>query len=316
MLLVVWCIRMQKVDLSTELHHPLSGNQRLARIRFEPNQHKYYVFSKDGRRVKSNFISVTSVIKRIFPKFNAVQQAQKLVNSQGFKRGHKKYRKYVDRHGASILEDDTETAVQKIVSGWKEDGQKAADLGTRMHKDCENFYNQRPVQFPDSLEHKMFLQYDAYMHSMGFEPFATELMVFGGHISGAVDMLYKHTLTGEIVMRDWKRTKKLSSFGFGSTALFSVFEHLPACNVSKYALQLNLYAAILRKWYAIEVNDMALVVLHPGNSTFIEKKIPRMDLETEELFRFRNFLLNSQITLQAFILLVFLSAVPSGATGA
>lgn len=297
--------KLSRVDLCCELHQPLSSNRRLQRIRFHSGSHRYFVLEDSGR-VRSNFVSVTSLIARVFPKFDANSNALRIVESRRFRQRHKRYEKYFKQHGPSILEDPVPVAAARLAEGWKEEGRKAAELGTAMHLDCENFYNDRPVLHPASAEHRMFLEYAQHMSNLGYEPFATELMVYGNGVSGAIDMLYKHSLTGAVVLRDWKRTKKLSSFGFGARSPFSVFAHLQAGNFVKYSLQLNLYAAILRKWYNIDVQDMAVVVLHPNNSTFIEKRVQRMDTETAELFRFRSHLRKTQRAFQGFVSLACL----------
>jgi hypothetical protein len=302
---------MKRVDLSSEIHVHLAGNRRLRRIRFDPAPHKYYVVDDFGS-YQSNFISVTSVISRLFPKFNPIKTARRIVSSTPFRRGHKKYLKYIQKHGDCILTDAPDDAAAKIARGWKEEGEEAAALGSAMHEDCENFYNHRPVNDPDSKEHLMFLEYNRYMEGLGYEPFATELMVYGGGISGAIDMLYRHSSSGRVVLRDWKRSKKISTYGFGAKALYSVFEHLPPCNFTKYSLQLNLYAEILRRWYSIDIFDMAIVVLHPNNPSFVEKKIPRLEPETAELFKFRRYIVATQRVMQTCTLALLLHGVLLG----
>jgi predicted RecB family nuclease len=55
--------------------------------------------------------------------------------------------------------------------------------------------------------------------------------------------------------------------------------HLPDSNYWHYTLQLNVYRYILQKHYGYEVSELALVVLHPDNSSWRVSKLNFMDNE-------------------------------------
>jgi hypothetical protein len=56
-------------------------------------------------------------------------------------------------------------------------------------------------------------------------------------------------------------------------------DHLPDTNYWHYSLQLNVYRYILQKHYGFVVSELALVVLHPENSSWKVAKLNFMDEE-------------------------------------
>ena len=69
---------------------------------------------------------------------------------------------------------------------------------------------------------------------------------------------------GKLVLFDWKRTKSLpSKFDNVFRNMQPPLHHLPDATGVKYQLQLNVYKAILQKYYKVEVGGMFIVCLHP-----------------------------------------------------
>ena len=58
-----------------------------------------------------------------------------------------------------------------------------------------------------------------------------------------------------------------------------IIGHLPDTNYWHYALQLNIYKAILTEVYDVKVRNLYLVSLHPDNKTYI--RIPVTDLQDD-----------------------------------
>jgi len=136
--------------------------------------------------------------------------------------------------------------------------------------DCSSVLT-RTKEFKD-LFYSQFVQ--NYMKDKGLRPYRTEWVIFSEkyNIAGSIDaIMYCTNNEGDVEyhMFDWKRTAKISRQGFfNKHSCVSGFESLPDCNYSKYQMQLNLYAMILRSEYHLNVKSMNLVVLHPNNKTY------------------------------------------------
>jgi hypothetical protein len=121
----------------------------------------------------------------------------------------------------------------------------------------------------------------------GFEPFRTEWLVFKDDIklAGSIDMIYKKP-DGTLAIYDWKRAKEMkydNAWQSGKPPL----NHLPDTNYWHYSIQLNIYRTILEEFYGATVSELALVVLHPDNSSFRVIKVNRMEDEVEAMFEDR-----------------------------
>ena len=150
---------------------------------------------------------------------------------------------------------------------WSDAGELASALGTRMHKEIE-------MALTGNL-------YDASMEEMQtFRRFVTEVLELRRWqlyraewtiydelvmVAGQIDAVFIDS-SGAFHMVDWKRVRhplmpdsgeNFQRYGSGvcSELLDNHFNH--------YALQQNLYSAILRRRYAMRLSSMALVQIHP-----------------------------------------------------
>ena len=249
------------LTLARKTPHP-----RDQRIAFRASDHVYFI---DG--VSGKYTSVTTVISRQFPSFDADAVAKNMVTSNAFINGHKKYEQYMHMKAACSTDQEL---VDTIKRSWATLGGEEASKGTSLHRDIELFYNDVDVDVLNtSPEYGHFTAYAQDMAQLGLRPWRTELKVFGEAelISGSVDMVFVDR-EGRFRLRDWKRSKKISYFGFGKKAN-GLLSHLHACNFQKYSLQLNLYKYLIDKYYGITIFDMAIVVFHPNQSTYQELKI-------------------------------------------
>lgn len=248
-----------------------NAHPRDKRITFDDPSHTYKV---DGELTRS---SVTGFVGQYFDKFDAEEVARKMVARPGFWT-QAKYSKYHCFKDAP----DPEKAIK---DEWERFGTEQSDLGTAMHRQIELFYNDEVEELPDTPELRYFKHYHALVtHFQGFRPVRTEWCIFdeASKLCGSVDMLYIDD-KGKFHMRDWKRSKKISSFGFGRFGK-PPLGHLPECNLSKYRLQLNTYAYILRENYGLDVASMAIVVFHPDAKGFQEIRVPDMRGLVKQMF--------------------------------
>ena len=84
-------------------------------------------------------------------------------------------------------------------------------------------------------------------------------------VAGQIDAVFVDD-SGALHMLDWKRVRHpllpRSGEAFRRYGLCSC-QHLLDNHFNHYALQQNLYAAILRRRYAVRLSSMALVQIHP-----------------------------------------------------
>lgn len=251
-----------------------NAHPRDERISFDEATHTYSI---DGSR--DGWISTTQFIHGFFEAFDPDAVITKMMASRNWSKS-----KYFGM---------TAEAIKKQ---WSDSGKEASEAGTRMHLDIEHYNNAEPVgnlagdqwEANPGPEWDYFIAYERkHRLKYGFEPFRTEWLVFKEDIklAGSIDMVYKKP-DGSLAIYDWKRAKDMryeNSFQSGKPPL----DHLPDTNYWHYSLQLNIYRCILEELYDARVSEMALVVLHPNNSSFRVIMLNRMDDEVQAMFAAR-----------------------------
>lgn len=270
------------LKLSTVYPH-----SRDVHILFDEAPHKYYIKGKT-----QNWISVTSVISEFFEKFDATGNASRIARHPEFwtRSSYRKYHAICEELGAEC----PETREAAILVAWDRNRDEASALGTDLHRCIELFYNGVDPQTHPSTAGKVpeeyYVQFLAYhkANDLHLEPFRTEMMVWDEDlmVCGSVDMLFRSRADGEFHLRDWKRSKKINFWAFGGKRASAPVSHLKDTNFSKYCLQLNIYAEILRRRYSIDVKSMAIVVFHPTHKDKQAKEflVPDMKSETKAIF--------------------------------
>jgi hypothetical protein len=253
-------------------------------IVFDDKPHKYYI-----KGSTEGWTSVTTVIHENFKHFNAPMIAKRMVRSRKFP-SDPKYEKYrdfcTDEKGAYVSE---EVVIKLIIQSWEDLGNSASALGTTMHENIERIYNGEEVTDDDSVEFRNhFFEFHSIVEDvMELEPYRTEWVIYGEEemICGSVDMLYYNPKTGKFVLMDWKRSKKISTKGYGKGK--GVCSHLQDCNFVHYSLQLNLYRFLMEKYYGIEIESMTIVVFHPSNPSFLSFVVADMQGQIHKMLHAR-----------------------------
>ncbi len=252
----------------------VNAHPRDARISFEEASHTYTI---DGTR--EGWTSCTTFIHTFFGDFDADAVIAKMMGSKKWSES-----KYFGM------------TAEAIKAQWTAAAEEASTAGTRMHLDIEHWYNADPVGNLEAdgwapqagPEWDYFLAFEEkWRKPRGFEPFRTEWLVFKEDIklAGSIDMVYRKP-DGKFAIYDWKRAKEMkmeNAWQSGKPPL----EHLPDCNYWHYSIQLNIYRTILEELYGAEVDELALVVLHPNNRSFQVRKVQRMETEVEAMFATR-----------------------------
>jgi hypothetical protein len=268
----------------------VNPHPRDERIQFEEETHTYTI---DGTR--AGWTSCTGFLHHFFEEFNADAIIKKMMSSRKWSES-----KYYGMTPAAIK------------AQWNAKRDAAATAGTRMHLDIEHFYNALPVKWSDSVaarttdidagtiamreedswtpvagpEWNYFCAYQR-THGATFEPFRTEWLVFDEEhkVAGSIDMVYKKA-DGTLAIYDWKRAEEIKTENTFQSGLGPV-NHLPDTNYWHYSLQLNVYRYILQKHYGYIVSELALVVLHPTNSSWRVAKVNMMDDEVADMMKTR-----------------------------
>jgi hypothetical protein len=245
-----------------------------------------YKIAWDQHVYKPNRLSVTTLVKRNFPAFNADAIILKMRSNKKTWLKKKNYRGMTDTD---------------IKAKWTASGDEARDSGTLLHKQIEDYYNSNGTTTPStqSDEFKQFLEYADYVKSVkGWIPARAEWIVYTDQahaLCGTIDMVYidSKKMAREpvgsgvlhLVIVDWKRVKAMKQWSQDKGS--GVCSDVPNANFFHYSMQLQTYRHILENFYTpftyngqtineIKVDSCWLVVFHPNKARYTQFKCARM----------------------------------------
>lgn len=176
-----------------------------------------------------------------------------------------------------------------ILQSWEDNRNRAAELGTAMHANIENYYNGLPHETV-SREWQLFKRWEA--KHPNWKPYRTEMRVWCRSVmlAGSIDMIFEDMDNpGTYIVVDWKRTEEVEKENpfchcgdnhssdncdaYGNTNLTL---DLYNCKYVTYSLQLHTYSNLMENDYDLKVSERYLVVLHPNNPEFEEIKAADM----------------------------------------
>ena len=251
-----------------------NAHARDERIAFREEDHTYAI---DGDR--TGWTSCTTFIGTFYEDFNPDLVIGRMMASRKWREN-----KYYGM---------TPDAIKKQ---WSDASTEASTLGTRMHLDIEHYNNADPVGNlagdswapQEGTEWNYFLDYERrWRVPQGLVPYRTEWLVFKEEIklAGSIDMVYRKP-DGTLAIYDWKRAKEIKTENPWQK-MYAPLDHLPDTNYWHYSLQLNIYRRILQEKYGEVVSELALVILHPNNTSYKVVRINMMDDEIEAMFELR-----------------------------
>jgi hypothetical protein len=223
-------------------------------IEFQEEGHLYTI------RGDKYYKSCTTWVKSFFEKFNPDEIIDKMMSSDQWPKN-----KYFGM------------TKPEIKSLWSENGKKAAEFGTSLHKHIEEFYN--GIDFPASYPVELSYFARFYFDHPELVPFRTEMMIYDEdiRICGSVDMLFLNE-DGSLSIYDWKFSKEIQTHSYGKKGI-GPLSHMNDCNTSHYSLQLNVYREILERKYGFVIRDMVLVFMHRDlYESYVKYPVSRMDL--------------------------------------
>jgi hypothetical protein len=250
-------------------------------IAFEDLSHKYYI-----KGTTTGYVSVSGLAHEYFEEFDAPHVASRMISRSNFKTAAK-YQKYQ----GLITPDDLEKSVVDICAFWAKTGQAAARLGTLLHRYIELDYNDALHLWKDEdvtgIEYEYFRVFKRHMQELGYRAYRTEFKLFDEEykVAGMIDMLFYHPEKNIYSIYDWKRSKEIKHFGFKKGT--GPCSKLQDCNYNHYSLQLNSYKWLIERNYDIKIHNMAIVVFHPNNDSYLEFQLPDLQEEVSAILELR-----------------------------
>jgi len=93
---------------------------------------------------------------------------------------------------------------------------------------------------------------------------------------------------GTYEIYDWKRVQEISKVSKNNEWSKGDILNIPDSKFWHYALQLNIYKAILQEKYNIIIGNLYLVSLHPNNNNYIRILVNNLQDEVKEIFNERS----------------------------
>ena len=236
----------------------LNSHIRDKRLKFFKDEHIYQI---DGN---PNTISGTTFIHKFFPDFDGPKIAPFVARKRGL-------------------------TADEVLREWEMEGQKSADLGTELHSDIEQYFDNKKTNNKKEFQHFLEL----FKKIGNLELYRTEWRIFDDvlMLAGTADTIFKKK-DGTFVIYDWKRSKEIKERGFPDFYTketqkgIGVCEDIEDCNHQHYCLQLNLYKRILEEHYFGEgqISAMYFVQLHPNFETYKLYEVPNMQNKINKMY--------------------------------
>ena len=193
-------------------------------IEFNEENHLYKSVLPSGRTLI--YDSVTTIVSKFFPKFDAERIAPFSAKKEG-------------------------VTVKEILEKWKKAGDDACRLGTRVHECCEDTLLNRELRnTPENDREKTVFDYAVAMANKVKERIdilGIEKIVFNEklQIAGSIDLFARSKKDGSYLILDWKTNKEITTSNkYGEVGLDPI-SHLEDTAYNHYALQLSLYHFLL-----------------------------------------------------------------------
>lgn len=273
---------MNLKETANEIKELLYNRQKEIDLSFIEDTHTYYMRDIDGN-IKSNFLSVSTILKSFYNKFIA-ENTQAFINCNGDKQLEK-----------------------ELLDSWALSGTYSTSMGSRVHYLLEQslvskYGSYKQVRQPifecddtqirkgDAMV-KAGNKYIDLMHERGAILIDTEILL-GDNIlryTGQPDkvwiILSKSGVPG-LLITDWKTNKPEKMVpSFYTKKMLEPFTYLDDTALSHYFIQLPLYARLILKMlentkYA-DIKLLGCVVVHLNdNEEYTEYKTPMNVIET------------------------------------
>jgi hypothetical protein len=265
-----------------EIREILDKRRKDIELTFIEEEHKYFMKDEDGE-IKSNFPSVSKVLKKFYEEFPAEEISLKKAKGD-------------------VVEQ------QRLLAEWKAAGDYSTNMGSRVHfllekKILEMFGHDKEVREPMfECDFTQILKGDSMIHAgsnylklmkeRGAELLDTEIVLGdpGLGYTGQPDKVWliegKDKKSVGIIITDWKTNKPKNFEENQFTKRMKVpFQKHPDNALGHYFLQLPFYGKLLKemlkgsKYEDIKIFG-CIIVLLKENSDFEEFRVPKDVLDT------------------------------------
>ncbi len=167
--------------------------------------------------------------------------------------------------------------VEEIVDIWDKRGKVAANKGTFLHEQIENYY--LGIAYEETEEFEQFKNFINDHNDL--VPYRSEWRVYDDryNIAGTIDLIVTNGNNHDIY--DWKRSKKVVNTFNGQPIEQNQYQqavgglcHIDDTSYNRYCLQQSLYKFILEKNYGLTIDNMYLIVMYPENPNYYKIKVP------------------------------------------
>lgn len=155
---------------------------------------------------------------------------------------------------------------RKVIYEWRQRvgdevansvSRKASTRGTKLHKACEDYLNNKAPVLATPLEQDLFSKFKPVLHQID-EIHAQEIKMYSDHLrlAGTVDCIAK--FNGRLSVIDFKTASKAKS----------------KVNISNYFMQCSAYAIMFEEQFGIPVSQtvVAIAVEDDEPQVFVEKR--------------------------------------------
>jgi ATP-dependent exoDNAse (exonuclease V) beta subunit len=209
-------------------------------IEFHPEPH-HYILGQE------KLTSVTTLIHRWFPQFDAEAVAKKKA----------------EREGSSF---------EALLLEWEKKRDQSSAFGTKVHLMAETIIQTKDDRAADHLAQND--REKAYLATLkevllriakGYDFIESEKIIFSPthKVAGTVDLLLRSKDTGEFVIADWKTNREIKFSGYRQEMGSGPCVHLQNCNFNHYSLQTSAYGELLvAEGYVDQAVPLRGVLLH------------------------------------------------------
>ena len=269
-------------NVVTRASDVVNGHARDAYIRFEEVRHKYFL--RSGVQELEFPVSVSGVWSQYFDEFEAVGILDRYFDGWAANPFSKYWERIQELRDHGVPDRLIKDSIQQT---WTDAGLVASRLGTRMHREIECALRGSLFQgsIPEMVVFQRFVQ--EWLEPRQWTMYRVEWSIYDERVmvAGQIDAVFKD-VSGTLPMLDWKRVshslhpeakRKFGRYGHGVCA------HLVDNEFSHYALQQNLYCALLKRKYDIVLGSMWLVQIHPDFDTYGVVFVPAWPMLADEM---------------------------------
>ena len=243
-------------------------NEAFHDFKFFPDDHHYEYKSK---RVG---ISVTRLIEEYTQPFDAETIAQRVANKSG-------------------------KSVQEVLDEWQQKNEWSCKKGSIGHEYAQCLWSGNDfdridldgeyLKAIDKIESQADNFYNDYADKL--EHLADEFVIGSEEydIASAIDHLFINTLTGGLVVVDYKTNSDIHKNEKYAGKMKAPLSSLKDTTLNHYYIQLSIYKYLVEKYAGIKVDEMFIVYMSENIENYEIIDVPYLKKEVENILKWRKY---------------------------